>query len=213
MFGLKIFVPVQTFRRVPPVRPCNFCHPETLRDWDLPVNEDDEGEDKKNIGDQNGEEDGGHSLVPEFDHRTRIGKKEVDQTLHVIIKLELEDSWSDSTCHNKAQIGRKEVDQTLHVIIKLELEDSWPDSTCHNRARIGSWSKLTCHNRRGRSRGSSLNSSTGTSRQPVQLIVNQDTDCGQYQECVVVFVYFDYGISYVCWQWMITALWFSYFSA
>ena len=27
MFGLKIFVPVQTFRRVPPVLPCNFCHP------------------------------------------------------------------------------------------------------------------------------------------------------------------------------------------
>ena len=121
---------------------------------------------------------------------TRIGKKEVDRTLHVIIKLELEDSWSDSTCHNKARIGRKEVDQTLHVIIKLELEDSWPDSTCHNRARIGSWSKLTCHNRRGRSRGSSLNSSTGTSRQPEQLIVTQDPDCGKYQECVVVFVYY-----------------------
>lgn len=29
----------------------------------VPVNEDDEGEDKKNIGDQNGEEDGGDSLV------------------------------------------------------------------------------------------------------------------------------------------------------
>ena len=27
MFGLKIFVRVQTFRRVPPVLPCNFCHP------------------------------------------------------------------------------------------------------------------------------------------------------------------------------------------
>ena len=27
MFGLKIFVQVQTFRRVPPVLPCNFCHP------------------------------------------------------------------------------------------------------------------------------------------------------------------------------------------
>ena len=27
MFGLKIFVRVQTFRRAPPVRPCNFCHP------------------------------------------------------------------------------------------------------------------------------------------------------------------------------------------
>ena len=27
MFGLKIFVRVQTFRRVPPVLPCNSCHP------------------------------------------------------------------------------------------------------------------------------------------------------------------------------------------
>ena len=27
MFGLKIFVRVQTFRQVPPVLPCNFCHP------------------------------------------------------------------------------------------------------------------------------------------------------------------------------------------
>ena len=27
MFGLKIFVRVQTFRRVSPVLPCNFCHP------------------------------------------------------------------------------------------------------------------------------------------------------------------------------------------
>ena len=27
MFRLKIFVRVQTFRRVPPVLPCNFCHP------------------------------------------------------------------------------------------------------------------------------------------------------------------------------------------
>ena len=27
MFGLKIFVWVQTFRRVPPVLPRNFCHP------------------------------------------------------------------------------------------------------------------------------------------------------------------------------------------
>ena len=27
MLGLKIFVRVQTFRRVPPVLPCNFCHP------------------------------------------------------------------------------------------------------------------------------------------------------------------------------------------
>ena len=30
MFRLKIFVRVQTFRRVPPVLPCNFCHPA----WD-----------------------------------------------------------------------------------------------------------------------------------------------------------------------------------
>ena len=30
MFGLKIFVRVQTFRRVPPVLPCNFCHPASL---------------------------------------------------------------------------------------------------------------------------------------------------------------------------------------
>ena len=28
MFGLKIFVRVQTFRWVPPVLPCNFCHPK-----------------------------------------------------------------------------------------------------------------------------------------------------------------------------------------
>ena len=28
MFGLKIFVRVQIFRRVPPVLPCNFCHPD-----------------------------------------------------------------------------------------------------------------------------------------------------------------------------------------
>ena len=27
MFGLNIFVRVQTFWRVPPVLPCNFCHP------------------------------------------------------------------------------------------------------------------------------------------------------------------------------------------
>ena len=27
MFGLKIFVRVQTFRRMPPVLPRNFCHP------------------------------------------------------------------------------------------------------------------------------------------------------------------------------------------
>ena len=29
MLGLKIFVRVQTFRRGPPVLPCNFCHPVT----------------------------------------------------------------------------------------------------------------------------------------------------------------------------------------
>ena len=29
MFGLKIFVRVQTFRRVPPVLPRNFCHPDS----------------------------------------------------------------------------------------------------------------------------------------------------------------------------------------
>ena len=28
MFGLEIFVRVQTFRQVPPVLPCNFCHPD-----------------------------------------------------------------------------------------------------------------------------------------------------------------------------------------
>ena len=27
MFGIKIFVRVKTFRRVPPVLPRNFCHP------------------------------------------------------------------------------------------------------------------------------------------------------------------------------------------
>ena len=32
MFGLKIFVWVQTFRRVPPVLPRNFCHPESSSD-------------------------------------------------------------------------------------------------------------------------------------------------------------------------------------
>ena len=32
MFGLKIFVRVQTFRRMPPVLPRNFCHP----DWQVP---------------------------------------------------------------------------------------------------------------------------------------------------------------------------------
>ena len=31
MFGLKIFVRVQTFWRVPPVLPRNFCHPEADR--------------------------------------------------------------------------------------------------------------------------------------------------------------------------------------
>ena len=29
MFGLKIFVRVQTFRRGPPVLPRNFCHPDS----------------------------------------------------------------------------------------------------------------------------------------------------------------------------------------
>ena len=32
MFGLKISVRVQTFRRVPPVLPRNFCHPATYVD-------------------------------------------------------------------------------------------------------------------------------------------------------------------------------------
>ena len=32
MFGLKIFVRVQTFRRVPPVLPRNFCHPDVYYD-------------------------------------------------------------------------------------------------------------------------------------------------------------------------------------
>ena len=31
MFGLKTFVQIQTFRRVPPVLPRNFCHP----DWNV----------------------------------------------------------------------------------------------------------------------------------------------------------------------------------
>ena len=31
MFKLKIFVRVQTFRRVPPVLPRNFCHPAVLQ--------------------------------------------------------------------------------------------------------------------------------------------------------------------------------------
>ena len=35
MFGLKIFVRVQTFWRVPPVLPCNFCHPAGM--WRLPT--------------------------------------------------------------------------------------------------------------------------------------------------------------------------------
>ena len=30
MFGLKIFVRVQTFRRAPPVPPHNFCHPALI---------------------------------------------------------------------------------------------------------------------------------------------------------------------------------------
>ena len=33
MFGLKIFVRVQTFRRVPPVLPRNFCHPVSYIEW------------------------------------------------------------------------------------------------------------------------------------------------------------------------------------
>ena len=32
MFGLKIFVRVQTFRRGPPVLPRNFCHPDDEQD-------------------------------------------------------------------------------------------------------------------------------------------------------------------------------------
>ena len=32
MFGLKIFVQIQTFRRVPPVLPRNFCHPASYND-------------------------------------------------------------------------------------------------------------------------------------------------------------------------------------
>ena len=31
MFGLEIFVRVQTFRRVPPVLPCSFCHPALVQ--------------------------------------------------------------------------------------------------------------------------------------------------------------------------------------
>ena len=43
MFGLKIFVRVQTFRQVPPVLPRNFCHPAVrgvrflLTQWDAYV--------------------------------------------------------------------------------------------------------------------------------------------------------------------------------
>ena len=33
MFGLKIFVRVQTFWRAPPVLPCNFCHPDAWKLW------------------------------------------------------------------------------------------------------------------------------------------------------------------------------------
>ena len=33
MFGLKIFVRVQTFQRVPPVLPGNFCHPANHKDY------------------------------------------------------------------------------------------------------------------------------------------------------------------------------------
>ena len=33
MFRLKIFVRVQTFRRVPPVLPRNFCHPDEVSDF------------------------------------------------------------------------------------------------------------------------------------------------------------------------------------
>ena len=37
MFGLKLFVWVQTFRRVPPVLLCNFCHPasKTFDDFSI----------------------------------------------------------------------------------------------------------------------------------------------------------------------------------
>ena len=43
-----------------------------------------------------------------------------------------------------------------------------------------------------------MNSSTGTSRQPVKSIVTQDAVCQQYQDCVVVFVYSDYKWYFVC---------------
>ena len=33
MLGLKVFVRVQTFRRAPPVLPCNFCHPDAWKLW------------------------------------------------------------------------------------------------------------------------------------------------------------------------------------
>ena len=48
MFGLKIFVRVQTFGRGPPVLPCNFCHPDDddgdsdVHDY-ANVDEDDDG--------------------------------------------------------------------------------------------------------------------------------------------------------------------------
>ena len=39
MFGLKIFVWVQTFRRVPRVLPCNFCHPDgSKKEFNLNTN-------------------------------------------------------------------------------------------------------------------------------------------------------------------------------
>ena len=43
MFGLKIFVRVQTFRRVPPVLPRNFCHP-VMRMDQLLANEHPDGQ-------------------------------------------------------------------------------------------------------------------------------------------------------------------------
>ena len=39
MFSLKIFVRIQTFRRVLPVLPCNFCHPALPRYLRKPVRE------------------------------------------------------------------------------------------------------------------------------------------------------------------------------
>ena len=35
MFGLQILVKVQTFQRVPPVLPCNFCHPANISAYQL----------------------------------------------------------------------------------------------------------------------------------------------------------------------------------